>query len=97
VVSLGIDTYGRDPIGDFALTTSAYHEIGRRAGSTGRRLVILQEGGYFIDDLGENVRQWLAGARVGLGLDPGDEAASGTGDGAPSGAEGGAVLEERTS
>jgi len=30
VVSLGFDTYGLDPIGDFALTTDVYHEVGRR-------------------------------------------------------------------
>ena len=32
VVSLGFDTYGLDPIGDFALTTEVYHEVGRRVG-----------------------------------------------------------------
>ena len=51
VVSLGFDTYGLDPIGDFALTTDVYHEVGpsgrrdravgwsssRRAAITGRR------------------------------------------------------------
>jgi len=26
------------------------------------RLVILQEGGYYLPDLGENARQWLRGA-----------------------------------
>jgi acetoin utilization deacetylase AcuC-like enzyme len=61
VVSLGFDTYGHDPIGDFALTTSVYHEIGRRVASLGRRLVILQEGGYHRPSLGENARAWLRG------------------------------------
>ena len=61
VVSLGIDTYGQDPIGDFALTTPVYHEVGRRVAASGRRLVIVQEGGYFVPALGENVRQWLRG------------------------------------
>ena len=61
VVSLGLDTYGQDPIADFALTSSAYWEIGRRVASLGRRLVIIQEGGYFVPHLGENVRQWLRG------------------------------------
>lgn len=61
VVSLGIDTYGQDPIGDFALTTPVYHEVGRRVAATGKRLVILQEGGYFVPALGQNVRQWLRG------------------------------------
>jgi acetoin utilization deacetylase AcuC-like enzyme len=62
VVSLGFDTYGHDPICDFALTTSVYHEIGRRVAALGRRLVILQEGGYYRPALGENARTWLRGA-----------------------------------
>jgi acetoin utilization deacetylase AcuC-like enzyme len=62
VVSLGFDTYGLDPIGDFALTTPVYHEIGRRVAAAGRRLVILQEGGYHRPSLGENARAWLRGA-----------------------------------
>jgi acetoin utilization deacetylase AcuC-like enzyme len=62
VVSLGVDTYGLDPIGDFALTTAVYHEVGRRVAALGRRLVILQEGGYHRPSLGENARAWLRGA-----------------------------------
>ncbi len=62
VVSLGFDTYGLDPIGDFALTTDVYHEVGRRVASIGRHLVILQEGGYHRPSLGENARAWLRGA-----------------------------------
>jgi acetoin utilization deacetylase AcuC-like enzyme len=62
VVSLGFDTYGLDPIGDFALTTGVYHEVGRRVRALDRRLVILQEGGYHRPSLGENARAWLRGA-----------------------------------
>jgi acetoin utilization deacetylase AcuC-like enzyme len=62
VVSLGFDTYERDPIGDLALTTAGYHEMGRRVGALGRRLVVLQEGGYFVPDLGANALAWLRGA-----------------------------------
>jgi acetoin utilization deacetylase AcuC-like enzyme len=62
VVSLGFDTYGQDPIGDFALTTAVYHECGRRVAALGRRLVILQEGGYHRPALGANARAWLRGA-----------------------------------
>src|SRR4051794_26341501 len=62
VVSLGFDTYAHDPIGDFALTTAVYHECGRRVAALGRRLVILQEGGYHRPSLGANVRAWLSGA-----------------------------------
>ncbi len=62
VVSLGFDTFGLDPIGDFALTTPVYHEVGRRVAATGRRLVILQEGGYHRPALGDNAVAWLRGA-----------------------------------
>jgi len=62
IVSLGFDTYGHDPIGDFALTTPVYHQVGRRVAELGRRLVILQEGGYHRPSLGENARAWLRGA-----------------------------------
>jgi acetoin utilization deacetylase AcuC-like enzyme len=62
VVSLGFDTYGQDPIGDFALTTDVYHEVGRRCAATGKKLVVLAEGGYYLPALGENARTWLRGA-----------------------------------
>ena len=62
VVSLGFDTYHLDPIGDLALTTDGYHEMGRRVAALGRRLVILQEGGYYLPALGANARAWLTGA-----------------------------------
>lgn len=61
VVSLGFDTFAQDPLGDFALTTAGYHEVGRRVASLGRRLVILQEGGYHLPSLGDNARAWLRG------------------------------------
>jgi len=64
VVSLGFDTYHRDPIGDLALTTEGYHAMGRRVASLGRRLVILQEGGYYLPDLGANAVAWLRGAEA---------------------------------
>ncbi len=62
VVSLGFDTYHLDPIGDLALTTEGYHEMGRRVAALGRRLVVLQEGGYHVGDLGANAVAWLRGA-----------------------------------
>jgi len=69
VVSLGFDTYGLDPIGDFALTTDVYHEVGQRVAASDRRLVILQEGGYHRPSLGESARAWLRGAE-GRSFDP---------------------------
>ena len=62
IVSLGFDTYRDDPICDLALTTPIYHEIGRQVASLGRRLVVLQEGGYHLPSLGANAVSWLRGA-----------------------------------
>jgi acetoin utilization deacetylase AcuC-like enzyme len=64
IVSLGFDTYRDDPLGDFAVTTDGYHEMGRRVAALGRRLVIVQEGGYFRPALGDNARAWLRGAEA---------------------------------
>ena len=61
IVSLGIDTYERDPICDLAVTTAGYHEVGRRVAGLGTSVLVLQEGGYFVPHLGENVRNWLLG------------------------------------
>jgi acetoin utilization deacetylase AcuC-like enzyme len=62
VVSLGMDTYELDrPMGDLALTTEGYRAVGSRVAALGRPTVVLQEGGYFVPDLGENVRSWLRG------------------------------------
>ncbi len=62
VVSLGVDTHERDPIGDFAVTTEAYERHGAMVAALGRPMVVLQEGGYHVPSLGENVRRWLSGA-----------------------------------
>jgi acetoin utilization deacetylase AcuC-like enzyme len=69
VVSLGFDTFGNDQLSDFALTTDVYHEVGRRTAAVGKRLVILQEGGYYLPALGDNARAWLRGAE-GRSYDP---------------------------
>ncbi len=66
-MSLGFDTYGQDPIGDFALTTPVYHEVGRRTGALDLPLVIIQEGGYDIGSFGRHAREWLRGS-AGLAL-----------------------------
>ena len=84
VVSLGFDTYRLDPIGTFALTTEGYHEVGRRIAALGRRLVILQEGGYHRPSLGENARAWLRGAAELSHAPRRVEAAASAGGGGPS-------------
>jgi acetoin utilization deacetylase AcuC-like enzyme len=62
VVSLGLDSYRKDPLGDFALTNAVYAECGRLIREASDRVVVLQEGGYYLPELGDNVRQFLLGA-----------------------------------
>lgn len=66
VVSLGVDTYEHDPISDLALTTDSFEMCGRRVAGLGLPTVVLQEGGYADEQLGENVRRWLIGLDDGI-------------------------------
>ena len=70
VVSLGLDTFHLDPISDLALTTDGFERCGALVASSGLPLVILQEGGYAADALGDNARRWLIGAASGAGVAP---------------------------
>ncbi|HEX5689594.1 MAG TPA: histone deacetylase family protein, partial [Roseiflexaceae bacterium] len=67
VVSAGLDTFAGDPIADFALTTAAYQEIGRRIAALELPTLIVQEGGYAVDELGENVAGLLRGFTGAIG------------------------------
>ncbi len=61
VVSLGLDTFEQDPLGDLAITHDGFRRCGELVAGAGRPLVIVQEGGYAVAGLGEAARQWLAG------------------------------------
>jgi acetoin utilization deacetylase AcuC-like enzyme len=61
VVSLGFDAFQADPIGSLALTLEGYAAIGRHLGELGLPLLLLQEGGYATDRLGELAAATLAG------------------------------------
>jgi acetoin utilization deacetylase AcuC-like enzyme len=61
VVSLGFDTFERDPIADLGLTTDDYARIGAMIAALDRPTVLLQEGGYAIDAIGANAVSFLSG------------------------------------
>lgn len=61
VVSLGVDTVGGDPLGDFALTSAAFPRIGARLAQLKLPTVFVMEGGYAIEQLGLNVVSVLSG------------------------------------
>ena len=63
VVSLGFDTYHADPICNLALVTEDYARMGSAIAGLGGSAVVLQEGGYAVDALGDNAVAFLAGLR----------------------------------
>ncbi len=61
IVSLGVDTYHNDPISDLAITTDGFRRQGGLVADLGLPTVVLQEGGYDVDAIGDNVRAFLLG------------------------------------
>jgi acetoin utilization deacetylase AcuC-like enzyme len=61
IVSFGTDTFEGDPISHFRLKTQDYPGIARRIASAGYPTLIVMEGGYAVDALGENVAAFLSG------------------------------------
>jgi acetoin utilization deacetylase AcuC-like enzyme len=53
VVSLGLDASEHDPLGSLALTREGYAAAGAMIASLDRPTLLLQEGGYALDHLGE--------------------------------------------
>jgi acetoin utilization deacetylase AcuC-like enzyme len=64
IISAGFDTFEKDPIGDLALRTSDYGEIGQLIAALGMPTVVLQEGGYAVEALGANALALLNGLRA---------------------------------
>ena len=63
VISAGFDTFERDPIGDLALRTEDYREIGHLIAGLAMPMIALLEGGYAVDALGANAVALLSGLR----------------------------------
>jgi len=61
VVSFGADTFEGDPISHFAIRRDDYPVIAAKVAGLGLPTLIVMEGGYAVDDLGENVAAFLSG------------------------------------
>ncbi len=61
VVSLGVDTFDGDPLGTFTIRTRDYTTMANRIRALDIPTVVVQEGGYAVDDLGTNVAAFLEG------------------------------------
>jgi acetoin utilization deacetylase AcuC-like enzyme len=61
VLSLGVDTFERDPISFFKLKSEDYLRMGDRLNKTGLPVVVCMEGGYGVPEIGLNVANVLRG------------------------------------
>jgi len=61
VVSLGVDTFEKDPISGFKLKTEDYPKIGRRIAALGKPTLFVMEGGYAVEEIAVNAVGVLEG------------------------------------
>lgn len=61
VVSLGVDTFEKDPISKFKLRTEDFPRIGERIAKLNRPTLFVMEGGYAVADIGINAVGVLTG------------------------------------
>lgn len=61
VVSLGVDTFERDPISQFKLVSDDYPKIGRRIEALQLPTLFVMEGGYAVEEIGINAVGVLTG------------------------------------
>jgi acetoin utilization deacetylase AcuC-like enzyme len=61
VVSLGVDTFEKDPISRFKLTSDAYPEMGRMIATLKLPTLFVMEGGYAVEEIGINAVGVLEG------------------------------------
>lgn len=61
IISLGLDTYEKDPISFFKLTAPDYIDCGGLIAGLGLPTLFVMEGGYAVDDLGINTVNVLQG------------------------------------
>ncbi|TIS80049.1 MAG: histone deacetylase family protein, partial [Mesorhizobium sp.] len=61
VVSLGVDTFEKDPISQFKLKSEDYPKIGRRIAKLGLPTLFVMEGGYAVEEIGINAVGVLTG------------------------------------
>ena len=61
VVSLGVDTFQHDPISAFRFRSEDFYSLGEFIAPLRKPTLFVMEGGYAVDQLGENVVGVLAG------------------------------------
>ena len=64
VVPLGFDTYREDPQAQVALSSGGFARMASALREIGVPVLVVQEGGYFLDGLAENTRQFFSGLEL---------------------------------
>jgi acetoin utilization deacetylase AcuC-like enzyme len=65
VVSLGVDTFERDPISFFALQSDDFIRLGETIAALGQPTLFVMEGGYAVEEVGINTVNVLTGLEGG--------------------------------
>lgn len=63
VIALGLDAYEHDPLRALAVTTPGFARIGAAIGRVDLPVLLVQEGGYLSEGLGNNLESFLDGFR----------------------------------
>ena len=61
VVALGLDTFAGDPTTHFDITTDDFARMGEAIGELGLSTLVVLEGGYSVDWIGQNTVRFLTG------------------------------------
>lgn len=61
VIALGLDAFEGDPFGGLAVSTHGFAQMAKILAALDLPTVIVQEGGYLCDELGENLHAFLSG------------------------------------
>ncbi|MGB5346237.1 MAG: hypothetical protein WBN23_08735, partial [Woeseia sp.] len=61
VVALGLDAFEGDPYQGFGITTPGFARIAQRIAALKLPTLLVQEGGYLCDELGDNLESFLRG------------------------------------
>lgn len=61
VIALGLDAHEDDPFRGMNITTQGFGNIGSELGCLGLPTIVVQEGGYLSDALGDNLESFLTG------------------------------------
>ena len=60
VIALGLDAHENDPLKGLAITTAGFGRVGRAIADSGLPTLLVQEGGYLSDQLGDNLCSFIS-------------------------------------